>query len=170
MASKSQCARCGRGLKDPKSIARGMGPICWAESGGGIFDADLQADEKEWARREEVLKSGGEIDLGVNWQYPLDYGETVNMRVSVRYKDGAFEAYGCLMMVEKLTGRYGKEVLFFRSNDLKEVYKAAIEAGPYWTAVAYQLKRKADKAWKASQKIRGRALPPAPGPSAGGGG
>ena len=27
-----KCNRCNRALKDPVSIARGYGPVCWAES------------------------------------------------------------------------------------------------------------------------------------------
>lgn len=61
-----QCQRCKRGLRDPKSVERGLGPVCYSQSGGGIFAADLDADEKELARREENLKNGREIDLGVN--------------------------------------------------------------------------------------------------------
>ncbi|NPV30757.1 MAG: hypothetical protein HPY58_14165, partial [Firmicutes bacterium] len=53
------CARCKRKLTNPHSVARSLGPVCYGKSGGGIFDADLQADEKEWARREELLKAGG---------------------------------------------------------------------------------------------------------------
>lgn len=29
----AKCTRCHRGLKDPKSIERGMGPVCWAKLG-----------------------------------------------------------------------------------------------------------------------------------------
>lgn len=30
----SRCARCGRPLTDPESIARGMGPVCAEKAGG----------------------------------------------------------------------------------------------------------------------------------------
>ena len=126
----SKCARCGRALKDPVSIERGIGPICYEKSGGGVFDADLNVDEKEWQRREELLKHGGEIYLGVNWDYP-DPGNLIRgytMRVSLRYRDGAFEAYGRMYKA----GRYKSNLE--RSADIKTAYKAAILAGPLSTA------------------------------------
>ena len=86
-ATSDRCMRCNRILSNPHSIARSLGPVCYKKSGGGVFDADLQADEKEWARREELLKAGGEIDFGVNWQYPLGNGFSANMRVSLRYRE-----------------------------------------------------------------------------------
>lgn len=132
----SKCARCGRALKDPVSIKRGIGPICYEKSGGGVFDADLNVDEKEWQRREELLKHGGEIYLGVNWDYP-DPGNLIRgytMRVSLRYRDGAFEAYGRMYKA----GQGYKEVIFERSADIKTAYKAAILAGPLSTAQAHR--------------------------------
>lgn len=150
MAEKCKCDRCNRGLSDPKSIERNMGPVCYEKSGGGIFDADMLADDREWTRREEVLKHGGEIDLGVNWDYP-DPGNLIRgyqMRVSVRYKDGAFEAYGALYK----PGQENQEVVFSRGSDIKDVYGKAVAAGPSYTAKAYQTRkcsqRKAMKAMK----------------------
>ena len=46
----SKCARCNRGLKDPTSIQRGFGPVCWAKA---------QADKS----KEEQRESGGFYDL-----------------------------------------------------------------------------------------------------------
>ena len=132
------CARCHRALKDPKSVERGMGPVCWAKSNGDIFEKGLEADEQEWARREELLRKGGEIDFGCNWQY-IDYNPDmalqipVTMRVSVRFREGAYEAYG----VAAYPGE-NKEIVFERSQDIKAVYKAAVQAGPHSNAqVAY---------------------------------
>jgi len=146
-AQKSdRCMRCNRALSNPHSIARCLGPKCYKKAGGGVFDADLQADDKEWARREELLKAGGEIDLGVNWDYP-DPGNMIrsyHMRVSVRYKDGAFEAYGCLMK----PGKDQEEVVFARGQDLKVIYREAIAAGPTATAQAYQARKPAFRAAK----------------------
>lgn len=136
------CARCKRPLKNPSSIARSLGPVCYKKSGGGVFDADMQVDEQEWARREELLKKGGEIDFGVNWDYP-DPGNLIRsctMRVSVRYKDGAFEAYGSLF---KYSSKESEEVIFARGQDLKAIYREAIAAGPTATAQAYQARRQA---------------------------
>ncbi len=150
------CARCKRKLTNPHSVARSLGPVCYSKSGGGAFDADLQADEKEWARREKVLKAGGEIDLGVNWDYP-DPGNLIRsytMRVSVRYRDGAFEAYGHLSRA----GKESEEVIFARSQDLKMVYREAVAAGPTYTAMAYRARREAGKEtmrqWRKARKER----------------
>lgn len=35
MSPKPRCKKCGRVLKDPVSIAAGMGPVCRGGSGGG---------------------------------------------------------------------------------------------------------------------------------------
>jgi len=148
------CARCGRVLKNPHSVARSLGPVCYAKSGGGVFDGDLNVDEKEWARREQLLKAGGEIDLGVNWDYP-DPGNLIRrytMRVSVRYKDGAYEAYGRIFA----PGEEPKEVIFARSIDLKEVYREAVAAGPTCSAMAHRARqqagRKARIEWRKNQR------------------
>ena len=38
------CRRCGRKLKNPENVCRGMGPICWEKShitySRRLFDAD----------------------------------------------------------------------------------------------------------------------------------
>lgn len=132
-----KCLRCGRPLKDERSIKRGMGPICWRKAHGDVFESDLQASDQEWARREEHLKMGGEIDLGVNWRYPIQTEEgwtlAVQMRVSVRYKDGAFEAYGFLYDPPR---GHDKEIIFDRHENLRVVYRTAVEAGPTYSAMA----------------------------------
>lgn len=108
-----------------------------------MFDDDLKADEKEWTRREQLLKAGGEIDLGVNWQYPLGNGFSTPMRVSIRYRDEAYEAYGA---VYSLLG--GEEIIIARSENLKEVYREAIAAGPTYSAMAYRERKRADRAFR----------------------
>lgn len=148
----TNCIRCNRVLKDPKSVKRGMGPVCWAESGGDIFEKDLEADEKEWARREEVLKSGGEIDFGVNWQH-IDYDPEMalqlptTMRVSIRYRDGAFEAYGYIYHPQG-----NREEVFCRSTDIQVAYRAAVNAGPQSNANVVQIQRKQRRKFKQLQK------------------
>lgn len=42
----SKCARCVRALKDPVSIERGIGPVCYAKLGGGVFNQGLNATEE----------------------------------------------------------------------------------------------------------------------------
>lgn len=134
--------RCNRTLKNPHSIARSLGPVCYKASGGGVFDSDLNASDEEWARREELLKAGGEIDLGVNWDYPVPgtFLRSCYMRVSVRYKDGAFEAYGS---IKRLGESQEEEMVFASGQDLKAVYREAIAAGPTTTAQAYRARKQA---------------------------
>lgn len=137
--SQNTCTRCNRALKDPQSVKRGMGPICYRESGGGIFEADMEADEKEWARRDELLRHGGEVDFGVNWQYPIE-GNVLptfyTLRVSVRFKDENFEAYGIVTGPGK-----NEEVIFTSTPDIKAAYRAAIDAGPRCSAEAFQARK-----------------------------
>lgn len=143
-----RCMRCNRPLSNPHSIARCLGPVCYRKAGGGVFDADLQADEKEWARREELLKAGGEIDFGVNWQYPLGNGFSVNMRVSLRYRDGVFEVYGKIY-----DPRGDREIIIASSGNLRAAYKEAIAAGPTYTAMAYRERKEVGRAYrKATRK------------------
>ncbi len=122
-----QCTRCHRRLTDPVSLKRGMGPVCWAASNGSLFEGDLNASEGEWARRERLLRAGGEIDLGSNWDFDLgeDYFPT-KVRVSVRFRNGRFEAYGAL--ANPVTP-VEAEVVFAASTDLRSVYEAAVAAG-----------------------------------------
>ncbi|MDI6872488.1 MAG: DUF6011 domain-containing protein, partial [Bacillota bacterium] len=35
-AAAGQCVRCGRKLKDPISVERKMGPVCWTRSGRNL--------------------------------------------------------------------------------------------------------------------------------------
>jgi hypothetical protein len=131
--------------------------VCYEKSGGGAFDADLKADEKEWTRREELLKKGGEIDLGVNWDYP-DPGNMIRsytMRVSVRYRDGAFEAYGSLF---KYGRKESEEVIFARGQDLKAIYREAVAAGPTATAQAYQARKQASRQARKAFRAAGRTM------------
>ncbi len=144
-----QCTRCRRRLSDPMSIKRGMGPVCWAASGGETFEAELEASDEEWARREALLRAGGEIDLGCNWEFDQgeDYPPTT-MRVSVRFWNGAFEAYGALVNPADPSM---VEVVFLRSDDLRAVYEAAVLAGPHSTArAAWRRRQWARKAHRAA--------------------
>jgi len=150
----NKCVRCNRNLKDPVSVKRGMGPICWAASSGDVFEKDLEADEQEWSRRERTLKDGGEIDLGCNWQY-IDYDPEmalqlpVRMRVSIRFQAGAgaFEAYGVAFYPGE-----EKEIIFERSTDIKTVYRAAVLAGPHSNAAVANIQR------RKRQQMRSQAL------------
>lgn len=141
----TNCARCGRTLTDPVSVKRGLGPVCYGLSGGGIFDGNMDVPDEEWARRERLIVAGGEVDFGVNWRYPVEgIGVGYTMRVSVRFHEGRFETYGHV-------NRYGHpdgddEVVFVRTTDLKEAYQAAIEAGPRYTAMAHRAQVQAARA------------------------
>jgi hypothetical protein len=137
-----ECTRCGRALKDPVSVERRMGSVCWAKSQGDVFEKDLEASEEEWARREHVLRIGGEIDLGVNWPW-LDPEKVEThalvlpqtMRVSLRYDDsfGAFVASGVVA---------GVEVIFSLHTDLKAAYRAAVNMGPAREAEYHRYRRR----------------------------
>ena len=150
--TRSACVRCHRKLSDPVSVKRGMGPFCWKLSNGDVFEKDLEASPEEWARREQHLRNGGEIDLGCNWQY-IDHDPDkvlqlpLTMRVSVRYKDGAFEAYGTIFKPGK-----NEEVVFARCADIRDAYHAAVLAGPESNARAYAARKAALRAAKARQR------------------
>lgn len=152
----SRCCRCSRTLTDPHSVARGMGPDCWAFSGGDVFERDLDASPKEWQRRERLLCGGGEIDLGANWQY-IEHDPNMalqlpqQMRVSVRHKDGQFEAYG---LVFGLTPAESREIVFLRSPDVKAAYAAAVQAGPASNASAHRIMRTQVQRARRSQRRR----------------
>lgn len=128
MESK-ECARCGRALKDQKSIARGIGPKCWKLAGGGAFDEDLDVGELEWLIREKQLQNGEEISLGT---YNLH--DNLTMQVHIRYRERFYEAYGRLSD--------GGERIFGMGTDLKIVYAYAIAAGPTAAAEAYRMRKK----------------------------
>lgn len=151
--AQSACARCHRKLTNPASVRRGMGPVCWSLSNGDVFEKDLEASPEEWARREQHLRNGGEIDLGCNWQY-IDYDPNkalqlpLTMRVSVRYKDGAFEAYG---HIHRFDGG-SEEIVFARCADVRDAYQAAVLAGPESNAKAYAARKAAMR--KARQALR----------------
>jgi len=124
-----------------------MGPVCWAASGGDAFEADLEVSDEEWARREAVLRNGGEIDLGCNWEY--DQGEDYlpcRVRVSLRFNAalGLFEAYGSLINPDRRLIMQ-EEVVFEDGTDLRAVYAAAVMAGPRCAAQA---------AWRRKQLAR----------------
>jgi hypothetical protein len=142
------CARCGRKLTDPVSVARGIGPVCWGQSGGDVFEGDLEASDEEWARREECLRSGGEVDLGCNWRFDPSTREEpclpCHIRISLRHVGGEFEAYGTLLDSHEYVSR--TEVVFRRSEDLKTAYRAAVNAGPRCEAEVYRLQRAARRA------------------------
>ncbi|HHY95893.1 MAG TPA: hypothetical protein GX513_12935 [Firmicutes bacterium] len=150
------CARCGRKLTNPHSIARNLGPVCYAKSGGGAFDGELQATEEEWHRREQLLQRGGEHDFGW-WDYvertrdglaPVKRG----MRISIRCEMGRYIAYGAICRLGDVTG----EVVFYSGCDLKAAWRAAIAAGPESNAAAYRVEREITRAWKAQLKARVR--------------
>lgn len=150
--SAGSCARCGRRLTNPHSVARSLGPVCYRKSGGGMFDRDMQASDAEWERRAEDLRRGGEVDFG--WwdcvQGMTEYGPAIlqrAMRVSVRFRDGAFEAYGVLAQVEPPV-----EQIFYRGNDIRECWRAAIAAGPESSAAAYRARWELTRAWKAQAR------------------
>lgn len=116
------CARCGRALKDPLSIKRSFGPVCFEKVGGNVFESDMDASAEEWAERERLLQNGGEIDYGSNWKYRMADGRVFSMRVSVRANGDDYEAYGRISAYRFLPGK-----------ECKGVY---VEAGPMYTALA----------------------------------
>lgn len=139
MHGSVSCARCKRRLSDPVSVQRQLGPQCWRSSGGGSFDGDLDASPEEWERREVLLRdASGEVDFGANWRY-IDPDPSMalqlpwHLRVTVRYRDGAFEAYGLADW-----GPDQRELVYHRSLDLKSAYTAAVSAGPASTARVHQ--------------------------------
>ncbi len=142
-AKVGKCGRCGRTLTDPASVARGLGPVCWGKSHGDVFERDLDASDEEWERREKLLRSGGESDLGVNWQW-IDPDSTAalqiprTMRVSMRYRkdSGLFEAYGVVFWGFE----QDREIIFASGQEIRTVWRAAINAGPQSEArvAAYQ--------------------------------
>lgn len=157
----TNCARCGRRLTDPVSVKRGMGSVCYTFSGGGVFDKDLDASDDEWTRRRKLLQAGGEIDLGVNWRYPSEgIGLGYSMRVSLRFRDGRYEAYG---LVNRFgPGRSGdgdKEIVFAQTVDIREAHQAAVDAGPTYTALTYRARRQAAKAATRQMKLKQKLQP-----------
>lgn len=53
-----KCARCNRALKDPESIERGFGPICWAK-----VQAEDRGMNKGEQMKMDVFYDGGDIVL-----------------------------------------------------------------------------------------------------------
>ncbi len=151
-AGWGKCSRCGKALKDPVSVMRGMGPICWALAKGEIFEHDMDAPEEEWTRRDHVLRRGGEIDLGVNWRY-IDHNPEMalqipqNMRVSLRFANGVFEAYGAI-------SGWGeeREIVFGQAADVRTAYRLAINAGPQSEAVSYRVQRERQRAFRLNKE------------------
>lgn len=158
-ARTRECGRCGRKLTNPHSIARSLGPVCYRKAGGGVFDGDLNASEAEWARREQLLRHGGEHDFGW-WDcvYTPPDGEPMILRramlVSVRYRDGMYEAFGDVMF----QGCHVDERVFYRGPDIREAWRAAIAAGPESNAAAYRAEREIARQWKAQLRGGGRRV------------
>lgn len=150
----SGCMRCGRKLTNPHSIARNLGPVCYKKSGGGAFESQLEVPEEQWELRAEAMRRGGEADFGY-WDCVVqtEHGPVVlirAMRVSVRFRDGAFEAYGTRF----LPGGGKEDVVFYRGGDVRECWRAAIAAGPESAAAAYRTQREIARAWKAQARRR----------------
>lgn len=140
-----QCARCNRALKDPVSIDRGLGPVCYSKSGGGVFDKDMEADEQEWDRRKQHLMLartplgngqfepyGPEIDLGANWTFYRPEISVLPLRgsISVRYNFDTenFEGYARIHQLPK--NDPNREIVYYSGKDLRAAYRAAVSAGP----------------------------------------
>lgn len=125
----AKCKVCGHALTATMSVAKGIGPVCWAKCGGQTFEPVLEAKDEEWERRENVLRAGGEMDFGVNWRHIISEKHLPQtMRVSVRFREGMFEAYGVVF------GGFGhaadQTLIFTLSPDIKVAFAAAVEAGP----------------------------------------
>ncbi|NPV72173.1 MAG: hypothetical protein HPY55_16335 [Firmicutes bacterium] len=160
----TSCARCKRRLTNPHSIARSLGPVCYKASGGGAFDKDMQASEAEWERRADDLRKGGEWDFGM-WDYvvqPRQPGDLPfvlhhTLRVSVRFQDGKFEAYGYVCSPLDIPEEE-REIVFYRGDDIRACWAAAIAAGPESNAAAYRAEREIARQWKAQLRGGGRRV------------
>jgi hypothetical protein len=152
------CGRCGRKLTNPHSIARNLGPVCYRKSGGGAFDGELQADEEEWQRREQLLQRGGEHDFGW-WDYVEQTPDgpvpvTRGLRISIRCEMGRYIVYGAFHKFGLVTG----EIVFYNGTDLRAAWRAAIAAGPECNAAAYRVRRDIARAWRAQARGGGRRV------------
>ncbi|HEY8415479.1 MAG TPA: DUF6011 domain-containing protein [Thermaerobacter sp.] len=136
-----RCSRCGRPLRDPASVKRGMGPVCYGRSKGGIFDRLLDAPDEEWAEREEALRRGVEVDLGQNWSWLVrrdDVVVRVPARISVRYnaERDRYEAYARIF-----DPRGAYDEILYSGKDIQAAYRAAVQAGPQMEALVYRATR-----------------------------
>lgn len=61
IALSNTCARCHRGLKDPKSIGRKLGPVCWKKTQAARAQMSLDFEDSEQV---ESQPEGGGDSLG----------------------------------------------------------------------------------------------------------
>ncbi|MGB9866739.1 MAG: DUF6011 domain-containing protein [Bacillota bacterium] len=152
-----KCIRCGRRLTRPSSVSRRLGHVCWVKSKGELFQNELTTTPQEWERREQLLRSGGEHDFGY-WDCVVntEYGPSVlyhAMRVSVRYRDGMFEAYG---VIDQAGVR--EERVFYKGTSVRDCWQAAVAAGPESQAEAYRAERLIKRQWRIEAKRKAGAV------------
>jgi hypothetical protein len=58
------CARCGKSLKNPDSVERGFGPVCWS-----LHQAEKAAEEEK--KSTGGVYDGGDIVLSRKGDYPI---------------------------------------------------------------------------------------------------
>lgn len=152
-----RCRVCGRNLRDPESVRRGIGPICWRRVSGGAFDDVLNADDATWEERERRLRAGGEYDLGAGWQMMIDAEHSSTARVSVRFnkETGLYEVYAAGI---DLTARPVQTVhrVLYATADIRDAFRAAVQAGPELTAGVLRQRREAVQAWRRQARRGGR--------------
>ncbi len=56
-----KCKKCGKPLRDPRSIAAGMGPVCRGERGGGGMKSSRRASKKRIRRGHLPQPKGGRL-------------------------------------------------------------------------------------------------------------
>lgn len=126
-----ECFACGTELEvnDFKDLCND----CWRKSGGGVFDKKLNVNLKEWEKRKELLKNGGELDFGTNGKFipynpQMEVQLPVPIRASVRLnkEKNKYEAYAMIY-----DPRTYYEISLFLTNDIKQAFRAAILTGPY---------------------------------------
>ena len=135
---------CSRPLKNQQSIERGMGPQCWAKGKGDIFEQDLTADDAEWERREKLLRSGGESDLGCNWQY-VDYNPDMALQIpgTARVSVGHNPILALFEVRVHKFGVHGPDEysVEFASSNIRATWQAAVRQGPELEASVHQYQR-----------------------------
>jgi hypothetical protein len=79
--SRPTCKRCGRTLKDPVSIARGLGPVCAGSGGSSSRRRPPRTRDRSGARYEAVANGSGQLRLFAQGSDP---DETVKMSKRAR--------------------------------------------------------------------------------------
>ena len=89
----STCGKCHRVLKDPRSIERGFGPVCWIAISNdpqlNLFSTD-PADESDYTYRFQIDNSAGPVliitDLDIGRKSVTNNMEAIIKRISADEK------------------------------------------------------------------------------------